>query len=233
MPKKEKAKESSGGKFQWILFIVIIPLIVLVIVTGTILYIAGFDLKKPLQNIPVISSLVGSDDSSKTSSSHNDQRDEELGKLKNTIKEQKNELEIAQKDLKTSDEEIKRLNQKINSLEKTTENDAENTSANDSSSNNSSSNNTSGNNTAGTTSDGAAASNQKTKGKITSIYESMDAGKSAKILSELSDKEALKILEELSKNKLTDILAKLTPQKAATFTKELAKKEESENGGGQ
>ena len=79
----------------------------------------------------MISSLVGSDDSSKTSSSHNDQRDEELEKLKNTIKEQKNELEIAQKDLKTSDEEIKRLNQKINSLEKTS--DKENTSASDSS----------------------------------------------------------------------------------------------------
>lgn len=119
MPKKEKTKESSGGgKFQWILFIVIIPLVVLVIVTGTILYMAGYDLKKPLQNIPGISSLIGSDDTSKTSSSNNDQRDTELKALKKTIKEQENELEIAQKDLKTSDEEIKRLNQKINSLEK-------------------------------------------------------------------------------------------------------------------
>lgn len=144
MPKKEKTKESSGGgKFQWILFIVIIPLVVLVIVTGTILYMAGYDLKKPLQNIPGISSLVGSDDTSKTSSSNNDQRDTELKALKKTIKEQENELEIAQKDLKTSDEEIKRLNQKINSLEKTS--DKENTSASDSSSNStSSSNNASG-----------------------------------------------------------------------------------------
>lgn len=89
MPKKEKTKESGGGKFQWILFIVIIPLIVLVIVTGTILYMAGFNLKKPLQNIPVISSLVGSDDTSKTSSSPNDQSDAELKELKKTIKEQK------------------------------------------------------------------------------------------------------------------------------------------------
>ena len=95
---RRKTKESSGGgKFQWILFIVIIPLVVLVIVTGTILYMAGYDLKKPLQNIPGISSLVGSDDTSKTSSSNNDQRDTELKALKKTIKEQENELEIAQK----------------------------------------------------------------------------------------------------------------------------------------
>ncbi|MDG3043802.1 hypothetical protein OE903_06770 [Bacillus sp. B6(2022)] len=40
----------------------------------------------------------------------------------------------------------------------------------------------------------------------------------------------MKILEELSKNKLTDILAKLTPQKAATFTKELAKKKKVKMG---
>ena len=64
---------------------------------GTILYMAGYDLKKPLQNIPGISSLVGSDDTSKTSSSNNDQRDTELKALKKTIKEQENELEIAQK----------------------------------------------------------------------------------------------------------------------------------------
>lgn len=165
MPKKEKTKESSGGKFQWILFIVIIPLIVLVLVAGTILSMAGFDLKKPLQNIPGVSSLVGSDDTSKTSSSHNNQSDAELKELKKTIKEQKNELEIAQKDLKTSDEEIKRLNQKISSLEKTSENDANEKSADDTSSNSSSSSDTSGNNASGTTSDGAGLTRNR-KGRL-------------------------------------------------------------------
>ncbi|MGE6631403.1 MotE family protein [Bacillus sp. NPDC077027] len=218
MPKKEKKKD-SGGKFQWILFIVIIPLTVLIIVAGIILYIAGYDFKKPLQNIPVISHLVDSGDDSKTSSSNNDPKDTTIKELKQTMKEQKNELEIAQKDLKTSDEEIKRLTQKINSLEKTTE-DTSSTDAGSSTASNSHSS---------TSND--SSSDKQTKGKVISIYESMDAGKSAKILAELSDKEALKILEELNKNKLTEILAKLTPQKAAKFTEELAKKEESANGG--
>ncbi|PRP54847.1 hypothetical protein C7B71_10625 [Bacillus halotolerans] len=200
-------KKKESGKFRSVLLIIILPLIFLLIAGGIVLWAAGVNVLKPIQEAaaktPVLKELVPeTEDKKDTSSAKNNSN---TAALEKTIKDQKSEISILNKDLDTSKSEIDRLNQKIRSLEKTAEDQKK----------------TSKDNT-----EGSSSSDKASDDKVISVYKSMDSGKAAKIIAQLKEKEALKILNGLSKKQLAEILAKMTPEQAATYTEKIAASQE-------
>ncbi|ATO29154.1 MULTISPECIES: MotE family protein [Bacillus] len=192
-------KQKESGKFRSILFIVIFPLIFLIIAGAVVLWAAGVDMIKPIQEAaaktPILKELVPETENSKETAAK--QEESKTAALEKTIKDQKSEISILNKDLDTSKAEIDRLNQKIRSLEKTAESQSKDEKK---------------------TSTAASAESDK----VISIYKSMDSGKAAKIIAQLKEQEALKILNGLSKKQLADILTKMTPEQAANYTEKIA-----------
>ncbi|ARB37020.1 hypothetical protein FC605_08775 [Bacillus subtilis] len=201
-------KKKESGKFRSVLLIIILPLMFLLIAGGIVLWAAGINVLKPIQDAaaktPVLKELVPETENKKGAASSKDSGN--TAALEKTIKDQKSEISILNKDLETSKSEIDRLNQKIRSLEKTAEDQKK-----------SSEDHTEG-------SAGSKASSENDK--VISVYKSMDSGKAAKIIAQLKEQEALKILNGLSKKQLADILAKMTPEQAATYTEKIAASQE-------
>ncbi|NTU26531.1 MotE family protein [Bacillus tequilensis] len=201
-------KKKESGKFRSVLLIIILPLMFLLIAGGIVLWAAGVNVLKPIQEAaaktPVLKELVPEPGNKKDTASSKDSGNTTA--LEKTIKDQKSEISILNKDLETSKSEIDGLNQKIRSLEKTAEDQKkppEDSTAKTSGSNSSSKSD-----------------------KVISVYKSMDSGKAAKIITQLKEQEALKILNGLSKKQLADILAKMTPEQAATYTEKIAASQE-------
>lgn len=201
-----KTKES--GKFQWFLFVILIPLVFAIIVTAVLFQLLDVNAAAPLQNaaskIPVVKELITAKEPAGKSAASN--QEDGTQELKKTIEDQKQQLSILESDLKASQEEVNRLNQKIRSME-----NLEQKSKDESSNSN-------------------EANEKREIDKLVAIYESMSGGKAAKILAELNDEEALTLLTKLSNRKLTDILSQMTPEDAARFTTMLS--ENTEKGGG-
>ncbi|MCY7891598.1 MotE family protein [Bacillus vallismortis] len=199
-------KRKESGKSRSVLLIIILPLMFLLIAGGIVLWAAGVNVLKPVQEAaaktPVLKELVPETENKKDTASSKDSSN--TAALEKTIKDQKSEISILNKDLETSKSEIDRLNQKIRSLEKTAEDQKK-----------------SSDDTEETTS-----SNSSKDDKVISVYKSMDSGKAAKIIAQLNEQEALKILNGLSKKQLADILAKMTPEQAATYTEKIAASQE-------
>lgn len=192
------AKKKESGKFQWFLFVILIPLVFAVVLSIVLLQLLNVDLSAPLQNtaskLPVVKELITDKKPADKSAAPKD--DEEKQKLKKTIEDQTKQLSILESDLKTSQDEIDRLNQKIRSMENLDQkNDNE-------------------------PSDEANESSEEDK--LVTIYESMTGSKAAKILAELNDEEALNILKKMSNKKLTEILSQMKPEDAARFTTKLS-----------
>ncbi|MCY7783635.1 MULTISPECIES: MotE family protein [unclassified Bacillus (in: firmicutes)] len=201
-------KKKESGKFRSVLLIVILPLMFLFIAGGIVLWAAGVNVLKPIQEAaaktPVLKELVPEAENTKDTASSKDSSN--TAALEKTIKNQKSEISILNKDLETSKSEIDRLNQKIRSLEKTAEDQKKSSENNN---------------------EGTSGSNSSSKDdKVISVYKSMDSGKAAKIITQLKEQEALKILNGLSKKQLADILAKMTPEQAATYTEKIAASQE-------
>ncbi|MBY4603907.1 MotE family protein [Bacillus rugosus] len=201
-------KKKESGKFRSVLLIIILPLMFLLIAGGIVLWAAGVNVLKPIQEAaaktPVLKELVPETENKKDTASSKGSSN--TAALEKTIKDQKSEISILNKDLETSKSEIDRLNQKIRSLEKTAEDQKK--ASEDNTENTSGSNSSTGND------------------KVISVYKSMDSGKAAKIIVQLKEQEALKILNGLSKKQLADILAKMTPEQAATYTEKIAASQE-------
>ncbi|MDQ8091249.1 MULTISPECIES: MotE family protein [Bacillus amyloliquefaciens group] len=193
-------KEKGSGKFGSILLFIIIPLIFLIIVASIVLWAAGVDVMKPIQETaaktPVLKELVP--ETKETKSAAEKQKEDRTASLEKTIKEQKSEINILNKDLDTSKSEIDNLNQKIRSLKQEAEQQQK---------------------TDETKKD---ASGSAGKDKMINIYKSMDSGKAASIIVKLKEKEALDILNGLSKKQLAEILTKMTPEQAAKYTEKLS-----------
>ncbi|MCY8331743.1 MotE family protein, partial [Bacillus spizizenii] len=151
-------KKKESGKFRSVLLIIILPLMFLLIAGGIVLWAAGVNVLKPIQEAaaktPVLKELVPETENKKDTASNKDSSN--TAALEKTIKDQKSEISILNKDLETSKSEIDRLNQKIRSLEKTAEDQKK--SSEDNTENASGSNSSSEND------------------KVISVYKSMDSG---------------------------------------------------------
>lgn len=197
------AKTKESGKFQWFLFVFLIPVLFAIALSFVILNLLNVDVGQQLKNVagnlPVIKDLAADNaaEESKADESITAKHEEETQKLNQTIEEKNNQLTILESDLKTSREEIDRLNQKIRSMENLEQENNGDT--------------------------GENGNDQKEK--VVPVYESMTGSKAAKILAELDEEDAMNILTQLSSRKLTEVLSQMTPEEAARYTSKLADNE--------
>lgn len=195
--KQKKSIETEGGKkhslFQWILFVVCIPLLFALTVALVVMTIAGVNVfekaKEIAGNVPYVSEWAG-DGTVKDGKSEREKVAELQGEIKNkeaTIKKLNTDLENAKTKVEDLLTEQDRLNAQLKQLQKQQQETGE-------------------------------SQAQKQTANIIKTYETMDEESIAGILINLTDKEAVNILKELSVEKQADVFEALESKKAAEYT---------------
>ncbi|RJS62189.1 MotE family protein [Bacillus sp. PK3_68] len=202
MAKKKKKEfveieeEKGYGVFQWILFVLVIPLLFAITVALIVMTVAGVNVfekaKEVGEHVPLISNMIdgGADDKGGQTDK------EKVVSLQAEIKNKEAKIEQLEKKLKASDKKVEelltekdRLKIELEKLKKEEE---------------------------------SAVTTDKQDNKLINTYETMAPKNIANILVNLSDREAVKILAEMSTEKQADILEKLPPETAAKYTKLLS-----------
>ncbi|SET41780.1 Flagellar motility protein MotE, a chaperone for MotC folding [Salinibacillus kushneri] len=109
----KNTEKQKASKFQWFLFVIVIPAIFAVTILFVVLNIAGvnlFDMAEK-HNIPVVSALVQSDEDKEKENTQ-----DQLSELQATIKDKDANIEQLQVDNKSKDEKISKLQQTISDL---------------------------------------------------------------------------------------------------------------------
>ncbi|WP_191991763.1 MotE family protein [Bacillus aerolatus] len=192
----EMEEEKGYSVFQWILFVLVIPLLFAITIALIVMTVAGvniFEKAKELGgNLPVISDMMDSGSSAKDGQTDK----EKVVSLQAEIKNKEAKVEQLEKKLESSDKEIEelltekdRLEVEIEKLKKQEE---------------------------------TTVTEDKQDNKLINTYESMSSKNIANILVNLTDNEAVQILSEMSTEKQADILEKLPPETAAKYTKLLS-----------
>lgn len=202
MAKKKKKEfveieeEKGYGVFQWILFVLVIPLLFAITVALIVMTVAGVNVFEKAKEIgghvPLISNMI--DDGAADKGGQTDK--EKVVSLQAEIKNKEAKIEQLEKKLKASDKKVEdlftekdRLEIELEKLKKEEE---------------------------------TAVTTDKQDNKLINTYESMAPKNIANILVNLSDSEAIKILAEMSTEKQAAILEKLPPETAAKYTKLLS-----------
>ena len=199
---KEKNNGQSYSKLQWILFVVIIPLIFAITLGLVILTVSGmniFDIAKQYgSKIPVVSSYIG-DAEKKTTEQQlkNDIIEQQAIVEEKQLKIEELEEELGNKELEIDalKKEIQRLNAEIEALTTAETNNEQ----------------------------------QLTMSDIVNVYESMSAKNAAAIIPEMNDDDAIRILSALDSEKAAAILEKMDAANAAKYTSLLTKRAETTN----
>lgn len=193
---EEREEEKGYGVFQWILFVLVIPLLFAITVGLIVMTVAGVNVFEKAKDIggqvPFVSNMLDSGEGDKDG-----QTDKEKAiSLQAEIKNKEAKIEQLEKKLQTSDKKVEdlltekdQLELEIEKLKKQEE---------------------------------TAVTDGKQEDKLITTYESMSPKNIANILVNLSDDEAVKILAEMSTEKQADILEKLPPETAAKYTKLLS-----------
>ncbi|MBM7647129.1 flagellar motility protein MotE (MotC chaperone) [Bacillus ectoiniformans] len=197
--KVESDEETKGySTFQWILFVLIIPLLFALTIALIVMTVAGVNVfekgKEISAHIPGLSSLTEKDEANQTGGGKADK--EKVVELQTELADKEAEIDQLAKKLDASDQEIEKLLTEKDRLEVELEqlkNQEE-----------------------------GEAANTKNDNSIISTYETMAPKNIANILVNLSDNEAVGILAELETDKQADILEKLPPETAAKYTKLLS-----------
>ncbi|WP_246939936.1 MotE family protein [Bacillus pinisoli] len=182
------------NKFQWFLFVGVIPLLFAVIVSIVVLTFAGVDvagaIQKYGQHIPGVSKLLPAEEGTIDLEAKLKQ---DVSNLEATNQENLTMIEQLEKEAEVRETEMSSLQAQIEDLTeqlKAKELEQQET--------------------------------KQTIDELSKIYESMSSKNAAAILSELDDQDALTILRALSTEALGSILEKMEPTDAARFTKLLA-----------
>jgi flagellar protein FlbB len=182
------------NKFQWFLFVGIIPLLFAVIVFVIVLTFAGFDVggaaKKYGQFIPGVSSLIPTEEGEIDLEAKLRQ---DVNDLETLNQDQLAMVEQLEKEAEEKEGKITDLQMQIEKLNEELRTKGQ-----------------------------QQQDKEQTLGELSKIYESMSAKNAAAILTELEDQDALTILRTLSTDTLGPILEKMEPVDAARFTKLLA-----------
>lgn len=196
---KEIETEEKVGKFQWFLFVIVIPLLFTIALTLVITTIAGvnvFDVaKKYGANLPFISKLVGD-----TQKSTEQVLKENMLQQKATIEEKTMQIKKLEKEVKNKQSEIDALKQEIKRLN-------DELSAKQQ----------------GNTTSPPLNEKKPTVQDIAKMYETMSPKNAALIIPKMSDQEAVNILSALGSDTVAAILEKMTPADAAKYTALLTK----------
>ncbi|WP_110929417.1 MotE family protein [Bacillus massiliglaciei] len=196
----KESTEKKAGKFQWFLFVFVIPIFFLLLVTGIVLHFAGFDIadksKETLSKIP----FTQDENQAKTNKDQTpEQYEKNVQKLEEDLGKKNEEIKKLENIIDTKDQSISKLEAEKDQLKKQQAEEADSS---------------------------PEKKEEDTLKEITRTYETMSAKKAAPILSQMSEEEALKILGTLKAQTLAKILEQMPPEDAAKFTKGLTAKAE-------
>jgi len=188
MSKENIQEEKKYSAFQWILFVIIIPLMFAITVVLVVLSVSGINVFEGMKNvgekIPVISSIFDGD-----KEVVDIDYKQKYGELQGEIKNQEAYIQSVENQLAEKDEEIKNLQleketllNQIQELELINEN------------------------------------RMVEMKEIIKTYETMSAKNAAAIIVEMDDTEAMRILSNMKADALAEVLQKMPPEDAAKYT---------------
>ncbi|MEH7382525.1 hypothetical protein V7138_18830 [Bacillus sp. JJ1533] len=182
--------EKEYSKFQWFLFVVLIPSFFTLVVVFVLLSVVGF---KPLgamkdfaSKVPVISTLFN-DEENDTQVKKEDEVS--VTDLESEIQEKESKITQLENVLETKDGEIQSLELEIENLSDELLKLQE-----------------------------ERLAKSKSLQDLTKMYEQMSPKNAAKIIPNLKDNEAREILSSINTEKLAAIFEKMSPEDAAKFT---------------
>ncbi|MBM7692263.1 flagellar motility protein MotE (MotC chaperone) [Peribacillus deserti] len=191
MDKNLELEEKKQSRLQWLLFVILIPLMAAAIFSIVILKVAGVNVgnaaKAIGQKIPGVSKVF--EEEKKPSIELYQKKisglEESLKQEKTKITQLENIIDSRDKELNNKEIDQQRLQQEVEELTKVQE------------------------------------ENKRAFKDIIQTYQTMSPGKAAPILSELSEEESVKILSNISSEALAAILEKMEPAAAARLTQKL------------
>ncbi|WCK52896.1 hypothetical protein PP175_15855 [Aneurinibacillus sp. Ricciae_BoGa-3] len=191
---EEVSEEQSYSKLEWIFYIIVIPLLFTLVLSGIIAQMFGYNvvgvLAKWLHQVPVVQKVLPADSSSSspaTSANNTDAKTKEIDSLK--------------KQLQTKDKQISDLTKQAQSDKQTmlqTQTQAQDAKR-----------------TADANKQALDQDRQKQLATLANIYTSMSPSKAAPIMERLTLQEASLILKTMQPADSSAILSKMDPQKAA------------------
>ncbi|MCC3357471.1 MotE family protein [Bacillus sp. REN16] len=182
--------EKEYSKFQWFLYVILIPSFFTLIVVIVLLSVTGFNplgiMKDFASKAPIISSLF------------NDEKEESQVQKKDEVSVSELEAEIQAKESKISrlESELETKNGEIHSLELEIESLSDEIAK----------------------LQDERIAKSKSLDDLTKMYEEMSPKNAAKIIPNLKDEEAREILTSINTEKLAAIFEKMSPEDAARFT---------------
>lgn len=198
MDKAIEQPEKKQNRFQWFLFVILIPSLFAIALALIVLTIAGvnvFDKAKDLsEKIPFISSMADEKQPSKSLKS----LEKKSISLEAEIKDKEAKIDQLESQLDSKDLEIERSNLEKQQLQ--AEIDELQAAKNE---------------------------NKRAMKDIVQTYESMSPSKSAPIIAAMKQEEAAKILSNVQADTLAAIMEKMDPKDAARFTEILTNKSQT------
>ncbi|WP_449540010.1 MotE family protein [Ferdinandcohnia sp. Marseille-Q9671] len=183
--------EKEYSKFQWFLFVVLIPSLFTLVVVFVLLTVAGFNpvgtIKEFTNKLPVVSSLFNDEEDKQTQKTGEAEvstvdleleiqtKESEIADLKNQLDKKSGEIDSLQYEIDRLSEEIVQLQEEH-------------------------------------------LAKSKSLQELTQMYELMSPKNAAKIIPNLKENEAKEILTSIDTEKLAAIFEKMSPQDAARFT---------------
>ncbi|MFS0823610.1 MotE family protein [Bacillus sp. 1P02SD] len=181
--------DKEYSKFQWFLFVVLIPSFFTLVVIFVLLSVAGFNpigtVKDVASKVPGISSFFNDAEDSKV------QKEDEVSvsDLEAEIQAKESKITQLESELETKDGEIQSLELEIENLSDEIVKLQE-----------------------------ERLAKSKSLEDLTKMYEQMSPKNAAKIIPNLKDDEAREILSSINTEKLAAIFEKMSPEDAARFT---------------
>lgn len=191
-----KNNENDSSKLQWMLFVIVIPVLFTVTFITVILTVAGVDvaekMKEAISHIPGTAELTSVEEKNNSENANTApaaELEEENKLQKTTIDKQQQEISALENEADLKVREIQQLSQEIKSLKEQLQ----------------------------------ASDNKEKEGKdIATLYDKMSSKKAAEIIPFLSDEEALRILTSINDDQVIAVLEKMSAEDAARYTKMLA-----------
>ncbi|QOR68560.1 hypothetical protein IM538_10840 [Cytobacillus suaedae] len=178
------------SKFQWFLFVIVIPVLFTVTLALVLLTIAGvnvFEYSKVItQNTPILSNYVSSDENAVVE--NRESVELQISSLEGTIQEKEEQIAELEKNLEEKESEINSLQEELLYLEEELLVKEE------------------------------QETYGKTIAEISKMYETMSPKNAAVIIPKLDNDEALSILSVLKTETVSKILEKMDPEDAAKYT---------------
>ncbi len=193
----ETAQDKSYNRMEWFFYIIILPLLFTMILTGVLLYFLGVNVVQSLQlwlnQVPYVESIVP-DPSPEAGEAMTPQEEaallnQRLAQLSSELTSRDSELEQLQKIADERESKIKELEEQIKGLEQSLEEKRI-----------------------------SEETQQIEIKKLAQLYEGMSASRAAPIIEALTLEEAVLVMKAMKTDRQAEIFSKMDPQKAADIS---------------